>query len=72
MPSIQTRVYWRLTRAQEEAISTAIAAVQADVNAFLITLPNLGDALDVRYEIQPVSKYGSMLMYMATITYVDT
>ena len=72
MPSIQTRVFWRISLPSEHEIGLAITAVTDEVNTFLAALPNLGDALDVRSEIRPIGKYGIEAIYTVTVVYVAT
>ncbi len=64
-------MFRRSTIPVEPALGNAIAAVTAEVNAHLAALPNLGDVLDVRYELTPIEKYGSAVHYMATVIYVE-
>lgn len=71
MPVVKTKVFRQITIPSDPALENAVAAVTSEVNAFLATLPNLGDVLDVRYELTPIEKYGSALHYMATVIYVE-
>ncbi len=71
MPVVKTKVFRRSTVPTEPALGNSIAAVTAEVNAHLAALPNLGDVLDVRYELTSIEKYGSSLHYMATVIYVE-
>ncbi len=53
-------------------LDTAISQVTIEVNDFLATLPNLGDALDIQTTLSPVDKYEQNIAYLVTVTYVET
>ena len=72
MANVQTRVFHRIVEPQDAQIAIAITNVTAEVNAFLLTLPNLGDVLDIRQDTQPINKYGGRLLITVAVIYVET
>ena len=53
-------------------LESAITAVTEDVNAFLASLPNIGDCLDVRPLLQSMGKASLGVCYMVTVVYIET
>ena len=66
---IKTRVFQK--QATRTSLPSIIEAVTADVNVFLASLPNLGDALDVQTRFVETWKAGD-ITYVVTIVYVES
>ena len=71
MAVIQTRVFFRTVTSASE-LDTAIDQVKTEVNTFLASLPNLGDALNIQTNLSQIDKYGDKFCYIVTIAYVET
>jgi len=70
VPVIKIRVFRRiLSFATANNVQIAIDDVSAEVNAFLASLPNLGDALQTQTTATVI---GTNLLYAVTVTYVET
>ena len=70
MAAIHTRDFYRIV--EPGNLPSAIFDVGVEVNTFLASLPNLGDALDIRYTTGLAAKYGERIIHLATVIYVET
>lgn len=69
MPVVQTKVFRRLTVSSDKEVYEAIDGVTTEVNAFIASLPNLGDVLDIQYGIQPLD--AQRVLCSATVVFVE-
>lgn len=69
MPVVQTKVFRRLTVSSDNELCEALEGVALEVNAFLAQLPNLGDALDIQYGIQPLD--AQRVLCSAIVVFVE-
>lgn len=69
MPAVQTKVFRRLTASSDNELCEALEGVALEVNAFLAQLPNLGDALDIQYGIQPLD--AQRVLCSAIVVFVE-
>ena len=69
MPILKTRTFLRIVEAGN--LEPAIAAVDAEANAFLTTFADVTNVRGIDHKLESASKYGERLLFRITVVYLE-